>query len=313
MSSVGPLSGSSEGGTDVVVKGTGFLPGATVTIGGAASAVEVISETEIEAVTPAHASGLEEVVVSTVDGESTGGPGYTYVSPLLPPAPPPPPPMVSSISPVSGSSEGGTKVLVTGTGFLRGATVAIGGAASAVEVISETELEAVTRPNAPGSDEVVVTTAAGESRGGPSYTYVPPPKVSSVSPVSGPTAGGTPVRVMGSNFGTGAKVQIGGVASAVEVISETELKAVTPAHGAGPQEVVVSTGNGGSSGGPSYTYVAPPKVSSIEPASGTSEGGTPVRIKGSGFVEGVGADERSKSAAWRRARWTCSPQKNSRL
>ena len=175
VSSVGPLSGSSEGGTHVLVKGTGFLPGATVTIGGAASSVEVISETEIEAVTPAHAAGLEEVVVSTADGESTGGPGYTYVSPLPPPPPPPPPPpMVSSISPVSGSSEGGTKVLVEGSGFPPGATVAIGGAASVVEVISETELEAVTPAHAAGPEEVVVTDTNGVSSGGPTYTYVAP-------------------------------------------------------------------------------------------------------------------------------------------
>jgi IPT/TIG domain/FG-GAP repeat len=273
VSSVGPSSGSTEGGTRVLVRGTGFLPGATVTIGVAPTSVEVISETELSVVTAAHAGGPEEVAVTTADGGSTGGPSYTYL----------PPPTVTSVNPVSGPSAGGTHVVVTGTDFLAGSKLEIGDEL-AVEVISETELKAVTRPNAPGSDEVVVTTTAGESRGGPSYTYVPPPKVSSVSPVSGPTAGGTPVRVTGSNFGTGAKVQIGGVASAVEVISETELKAVTPAHGAGPQEVVVTTGNGGSSGGPFYTYVAPPKVSSIEPASGTSEGGTPVVVRGTGFT-----------------------------
>ncbi len=255
VSSVTPASGSSEGGTKVVVTGTGFLPGATVAIGGAAGAVEVISETEIRAVTSAHATGLEEVAVMTAGGESTGGPGYTYV--------PPPPPTVSSISPGVGSPFGGTKVVVRGTGFVKDATVAIGGAASAVEVISEKEIRAVTPAHAPGPEEVVVTTAYGESSEGPDYIYgepPPPPTVSSISPVSGSSAGGSKVLVKGTGFVAGATVQIGGAASAVEVISETELTAVTPVHAAGPEEVVVTDTNGVSSGGPSYTFVAPPGV-----------------------------------------------------
>ena len=259
VSSVGPASGSSEGGTKVVVTGTGFLPGATVTIGGAASAVEVISETEIQALTPAHSTGLEEVAVTTADGESTGGPDYTYVRPAAP--------TVSSISPGVGSPFGGTKVIVTGTGFLPGATVAIGSAASAVEVISETEIRAVTPAHSPGPEEVVVTTVHGESAEGPDYIYgepppppPPAPTVSSISPVSGSSVGGTKVLVNGTGFLAGATVTIGGAASGVEVVSETELKAVTPGHAAGPEEVVVTDTNGVSSGGPTYTFVAPPGV-----------------------------------------------------
>jgi hypothetical protein len=276
VSSIGPVSGSSEGGTHVLVQGTGFLPGATVTIGVAAAAVEVISETELEVVTAAHAPSSEEVIVTTADGKSTGGPSYTYVSP--------PPPTVSSVSPTSGPIAGGTPVLVTGSNFVPSSKVEIGGVASTVEVVSETELKAVTPAHVAGPAEVVVTTAGGESMGGPSYMYVPLPTVSSVSPASGPIAGGTQVLVTGSNFLAGAKVEIGGVASAVEVVSETELKAVTPAHAAGPEEVVVTSTGGESTGGPSYTYVPPPAVSSINPASGPSEGGTQVVVRGTGFT-----------------------------
>jgi hypothetical protein len=273
VSSVGPVSGSSAGGTQVLVQGTGFLPGTTVVIGTEAAAVEVISETQLDVVTAGHAPGAEEVVVRTADGESSGGPAYTYV----------PPPTVSSINSASGSAEGGTHVVVTGSNFLPGAKLTIG-LPLAVEVISETELRAVTRPHAPGADEVVVTTAGGESRGGPSYTYLARPTVSSVDPASGPTAGGTQVLVSGTGFLPGAKVQIGGLASAVEVISETQLKALTPAHAAGPEEVVVTTAGGESKDGPAFTYSPPPTVSSINPASGPSEGGTQVVVRGTGFT-----------------------------
>jgi hypothetical protein len=47
--------------------------------------VNVISETEITAVTPATAPGKDEVVVSDLYGTSTSGPAYTYLSPPTPP------------------------------------------------------------------------------------------------------------------------------------------------------------------------------------------------------------------------------------
>ena len=82
-----------------------------------------------------------------------------------------PPPAVSSITPSSGAAAGGTAVRVTGTGFLKGATVTIGSAATAVEVVSETEIKARTAAASAGADEVVVAGENGTSTGGPAYTY----------------------------------------------------------------------------------------------------------------------------------------------
>jgi hypothetical protein len=89
---------------------------------------------------------------------------------------------------------------------------------------------------------------------------LPTPTVSSVVPAFGSTEGGTPVTITGSGFGVGTTtVEIGGAAaSSVDVLSETKLTAVTPAHEAGAQEVVVSDGDGASGGGPDFTFVAPP-------------------------------------------------------
>jgi hypothetical protein len=89
-------------------------------------------------------------------------------------------PQVTSITPTSGSTLGETAVTIKGSGFLAGATVKIGNAATAVNVVSETEVTAKTAATAAGSDEVVVTDANGTSTGGPSYTYYiapPPPAV----------------------------------------------------------------------------------------------------------------------------------------
>jgi hypothetical protein len=184
VESVSPNFGPAAGDTAVTIKGSGFLPGIAVDIGGEASSVEVLSETELTAVTPAHAPGKQEVVVLDEDGISAGGPMYTFVAP-----PPPPAPTVTSIAPESGSSVGGTLVTIKGSGFLTGATVDIGGEASSVEVLSETELTAVTPAHAPGGQEVIVSDGNGTSSGGPTFTFIAP-QLPLVIPAG--AAGGTP-------------------------------------------------------------------------------------------------------------------------
>jgi IPT/TIG domain len=49
------------------------------------------------------------------------------------------------------------------------------------------------------------------------YTYLPSPKVTAISPAVGPTAGGQTVTITGTNFDTSATtfVNIGGVAATV--------------------------------------------------------------------------------------------------
>jgi hypothetical protein len=64
----------------VTINGTGFAAGATVTFGGtAATSVVVVNSTKITAVTPAHAVGAVNVVVTNTDTTTaTSIGGYTY-------------------------------------------------------------------------------------------------------------------------------------------------------------------------------------------------------------------------------------------
>src|SRR5207302_728775 len=154
-------------------------------------------------------------------GTSSGGPSFTYEAPL-------PPPTVTSVTPSKGPTAGGTSVTLKGSGFLSPASVSIGGAAAtAVEVLSEGEIKAVTPAGLPRPAHAVVAAANGTSSGGPSFTYeapLPPPTVTSVTPSKGPTAGGTSVTLKGSGFLSPASVSIGGAAAtAVEVLSEGEI------------------------------------------------------------------------------------------
>src|SRR5208283_48861 len=62
----------------------------------------------------------------------------------------------------------------------------------------------------------------------------PAPTVGSISPASGPRAGGTSVTISGTNFLSGATVTIGGAAATnVVVVSATSITATTPASGTG--------------------------------------------------------------------------------
>jgi hypothetical protein len=87
--------------------------------------------------------------------------------------------------------------------------------------------------------------------------------VSSVTPNSGSTGGGTAVTVTGTNFATGATVTFGsGAATNVVVVSSTTITATTPAGSAGAVTVTVT--NPGSLNGSltnGFTYLAPVGIS----------------------------------------------------
>jgi acid phosphatase len=85
----------------------------------------------------------------------------------------------------------------------------------------------------------------------------PTPSLSTISPNSGASAGGTSVTITGSGFAAGATVMTGGVpATKVNVLSSTSITSTTPAHSTGSVNVTVTNtnGRGGTlSGGYTYT------------------------------------------------------------
>ena len=84
ITGVFPASGSTNGGTVVVLTGSNFLSGATVQFGGGnATAVSVDSSTQVTATTPAHGAGLVSVRLSNTNGLSATG-QFTYVLPSAP-------------------------------------------------------------------------------------------------------------------------------------------------------------------------------------------------------------------------------------
>ena len=115
-------------------------------------------------------------------------------------------------------------------------------------------------------------------------SYNPPgPNVSGISPVRGPTGGGTVVTLTGTNFTGATAVKFGATnASSFTVNSATQITATSPAGAAGTVHITVTTASGtsGTSTADQFTYVAAPTVTGVNPTSGPSSGGTSVTITG---------------------------------
>lgn len=168
-----------------------------------------------------------------------------------PAAPAPGPPTVLAVSPAAGSVTGATPVLISGTGFRSGAAVILGGAASKVTVVSETEITATTAAHGAGVVDVVVTNPDGQAgRLGRAFTFAPvtpgpAPRISSVSPTVGTTEAGGTIAVRGTGFQEGSIIRLD------EAVLRTHyqpgasiLRAQAPAHAPGTVDVFVINPDG---------------------------------------------------------------------
>jgi hypothetical protein len=91
------------------------------------------------------------------------------------PDPTPQPIQVTGISPAVGATQGGTPVTITGSGFVSGVSVTIGGVAAAnVSVSSSTTLTAVAGPRTAGTGDVVVSHDGRQGVLANAFTYVVP-------------------------------------------------------------------------------------------------------------------------------------------
>lgn len=82
--------------------------------------------------------------------------------------------------------------------------------------------------------------------------------MTSISPTSGSTAGGTSVTITGTNLTGASAVTIGGTAATnVTVVSSTSITATTPAKTAGTASVLVTTSGGTNAANTLFTYATP--------------------------------------------------------
>ncbi|MCX6431321.1 MAG: IPT/TIG domain-containing protein [Actinobacteria bacterium] len=232
-----PTEGSVLGGEAVIIKGADFADGIIVTFGGrGATNVTVLNPTTLRATTPLGKLGPVSVSVRDPDGNPYSvEDAFTYVDQA--------PRVVMLVRPVLGAQSGGTAVTIAGTGFAEGATVSIDGKpATKVVVVSDTKITAITPPG-----ELGLVTVAVRNPGLPAalldeaFEYVEAPTITGVVPADGPESGGSPVKITGTGFLSGATVTFDGAdATAVKIVNDTTITAKTPAGTAGPATVVVT-------------------------------------------------------------------------
>jgi hypothetical protein len=288
LSSLSTSSGSTGGGTQVVVTGTGLSNTTEVDFGSVAASDFIInSDTQLTVSAPAQAAGTIDITVVGLAGNTSlsSVSRFTYTAA--------PPPAITGLSVTSGTTGGGTSVTLTGTNFSGASAVLFGNVTATFTVNSDTSITAVSPPQVKGTVDIVVFTPTGNSAATSAdrYSYNPAanPAVSSLATTSGSTAGGTLVTIVGSNFTGASAVTFGNVAAAYFTVnSDSSISAISPPQAQGAVHVQVTTPSGTSTATSAdlftYNNAPAPVLSSLNPATGTTPGGTAVTLLGSNFT-----------------------------
>jgi hyaluronan synthase len=195
---------------------------------------------------------------------------------------------VTGVLPEAGSTDGGTRVRITGTGFAGVTDVQFGGiSGTGLTIASATELE-ITAParSSTGTVNVRILTSSGVRSAGNSpvdFRYVRTPVLSSIGPATGSDAGGMLVAIHGAYLEGATEVTFGGTPAEIVTVGKGLVRVVSPPQdGAGPAEVRITTPGGTSAPVPagSFTYAATPGITDISPSTGSTDGGTEVRLRG---------------------------------
>ena len=83
LSQVAPITGTTVGGTSVVITGTNFEGATRVLFGTTAGVITANTATSITVTTPARSAGKVGVSVTTPDGTSTLASAFTFVAPVI--------------------------------------------------------------------------------------------------------------------------------------------------------------------------------------------------------------------------------------
>ena len=259
---VSPLGGSTAGNTPVNITGTNLSYASSAQFGPWTVPVTVVNDNLITCLTPANPVGLVDVTVNDYGGQSsTLDDAYMYA----------PPPVPTLCTPNNGTIAGGTPVTISGTGLAYITSVTFDGIpATNVIAVNDTTVTCETPLHAPGVVNVVVqdpysqqgTIVAG-------FTYNATPTLTDITPDFGPSTGGTPCTLTGTNFMVGAQVLFDGVPATNVVVSDPNtITCDSPVHPYGMFTVWVENPDTQVSGTLPFEFIADPTVTNVVPDSG---------------------------------------------
>jgi sugar lactone lactonase YvrE len=304
-----PLTSSFRGGVAVTIKGIGFEPGATVRFGThladrALTTVDDDGKTVHTVTPPADIGDVGAplvVVVTNPDGQAaTHPPIFRYEAPA---------PQIDEVSPPTGSTAGGTPLIIRGAFFSNangGPNVLIGGnPATGVQFKSSSRIECTAPAGTAGQTNLVVENVSDEGDPLPSaaspFFYVaadgPPPSITNVAltagagDVKGTVDGGTSLTITGDDFAQGVTVRVGGNNAIVVSVSDDRHTVVvtTPPGTEGAADLVVINPDGQADVlVNAFTYFVPtPVLLNAVPEVAVVTGGTRIVVDGVDLREGV--------------------------
>ena len=250
---------SAGSGTVVTINGLNFIGVTAVNFGGVlAASFTVNSSTSIAAVVAGGASGNVAVITNN---DTFSLAGFTFL----------PAPSIASFNPTIAGT--GDTIIITGTNYSDVNAVSFGGVqATSFATISSTSLSAVVGAGTSGN--VSVTTPGGTASFA-GFTYIPPPVVTSFTPVNADTGS---IDTIAGNYFTGTTLVKFGetTARSFTVVSDNIITAIASTITGGSVSVSTPFGTGKLGG-----FYNGHLITSFGPASGPV--GTIVTINGINF------------------------------
>lgn len=295
--SVTPKSGLVSGGTRVIINGTDFVSGAKVYFNNIEVNTTFIANSELIITTPSW--GLTEAidlkVVNPDLQETIVHDGFTYTEP-----PKAPEPIITSITPNKGLTSGGELATIYGSNFVAGAQVYMDSTLVSSSFLAENALRLRTPAwtTAESVDIKVVNPDGGAVQLLDAYVFekpvIKPPTITSLSPDTALTTGGSLVYINGKDFQTGVKLYLSNIEVPVTILDANMLRFRAPAWSV-PETVDIKVVNPDLQEDvleQAFTYTEPPKpaaptITSVSPNKGPNTGNNYVYIIGSNYQVGV--------------------------
>ena len=199
---------------------------------------------------------------------------------------------IEQVDPDEGPVKGGTRLQITGTGFVTGIIVLIGQEKGVEPVVeNKNSITVTTPPHNPGVVDIRLITPDNRMAIMPrGFTYKADIEINTVNPNKLPVEGGVPIIINGSGFDSTCLLYIRGRRSPkINIVSSKQITAIAPDNDPGPASVVVACELGEGDLRNAVQYVAPAKIEGCSPISIPGNQNACVVVRGTGMKDAISA------------------------